>query len=47
MDLEEDRHHSQGSAQDAIRSDFIPDILGAAEAAEVFVERVVITLRRP
>jgi len=36
-----------GVAADRIRSEFIPDILRAAEAADVFVERVVITLRRP
>ena len=32
---------------DRIRGEFIPDLKAAAEAADVFVERVVITLRRP
>ncbi|MBS0363233.1 MAG: hypothetical protein JSR98_17795 [Proteobacteria bacterium] len=36
-----------GVAADRIRAEFIPDIKAAAEAAEVFVERVVITLRKP
>jgi len=36
-----------GVAAKRIKADFIPDILAAAEAADVFVERVVITLRRP
>ena len=34
-------------AADRIRSEFIPEILAAAEAADVFVERVVITTRKP
>ncbi len=34
-------------AADRIRAQFIPDIMAAAEAAEVFVERVIVTLRRP
>jgi hypothetical protein len=32
---------------DRIRADFIPDIKAAADAAEVFVERVIVTLRKP
>jgi hypothetical protein len=32
---------------DRIRAEFIPDLKAAADAADVFVERVVITLRRP
>jgi hypothetical protein len=36
-----------GIAADRIRAEFLPDILAAAEAAEEFVERVMITLRRP
>jgi hypothetical protein len=30
----------------AYRAQFIPEILAAAEAADVFVERVIVTLRR-
>lgn len=35
-----------GLVADRIRQDFIPDIKAAAEAADVFVDRVMITLRR-
>ncbi|MBV9511526.1 MAG: hypothetical protein JO303_14735 [Caulobacteraceae bacterium] len=35
-----------GVAADRIRAEFIPDIKAAAEAADVFVERVVITMRK-
>jgi hypothetical protein len=35
-----------GLVADRIRAEFIPDLKAAAEAADVFVERVVITLRR-
>jgi hypothetical protein len=35
-----------GIAADRIRSDFIPDIRAAAESADVFVERVVVTMRK-
>lgn len=35
-----------GVAADRIKADFIPDILSAAAAADVFVERVIITLRK-
>ena len=32
---------------DRIRAEFLPDIKAAADAADVFVERVVVTLRTP
>ena len=35
-----------GLAADRIKHDFVPAILQAAEAAEVFVERVVLTVRK-
>ena len=35
-----------GLAADRIKRDYVPAILQAAEAAEVFVERVVITVRK-
>lgn len=36
-----------GVAVDRIKADFIPDIIEAAARADAFVERVVITLRKP
>ena len=36
-----------GLVADRIRSEFIPDLMAAAEAADVFVDRVVVMLRRP
>ncbi|HZC16106.1 MAG TPA: DnaA N-terminal domain-containing protein, partial [Caulobacteraceae bacterium] len=36
-----------GVAVDRIKADFIPDILAAAAVADVFVERVIVTLRKP
>ena len=36
-----------GLVADRIRAEFIPDIKAAAEAADVFVDRVVVMLRRP
>ena len=35
-----------GLVADRIKQEFIPDILAAAEAADVFVERVTVTLRK-
>ena len=35
-----------GLAADRIKRDYIPAILQAAEAAEVFVDRVVLTVRK-
>jgi hypothetical protein len=35
-----------GIAADKIKADFIPDILAAAQAVDLFVEKVSITLRR-
>ncbi len=35
-----------GVAADRIRAEFIPDIKAAAEAVDVFVERVVVTMRK-
>jgi hypothetical protein len=37
---------TSGVVADRIQSNFIPDILAAVEAAEVFVERVIVTLRK-